>query len=93
MYRIATEVVDEAAIVPDEAIDETSETAAAETTPPPSSGSRPAPQPPSPAPAPETAAKDADARLSVFADFFDQIAGDQPDGEDQSSEGQTHDDE
>ncbi len=92
----AREVIEEAGIVPDEAIDEQGEAAQAPT-PPPAEGSQPSkqssagtPQPPQETtPAPE----DADARLSVFANFFEQIADDKPGEENDPSEGQTSDDE
>ncbi len=93
----AREVIAEAGIVPDEAIDEQNEGVSAPM-PPPAEGSQPSKQPSVGAPQPSQpteaeTAEDMDARLSVFASFFEQIADDQPDEEDDLSEGQTHDDE
>ena len=74
---VAREVLEEAAIVPDEAMEESSENAPAP--PPPESTQARPPEPPA-APQPEAD----DERLSVFADFLEQINLDdleKPDGD------------
>ncbi len=90
---VASDVLAEAGIVPDEAIEEGGE-GAAETPPPPpppAAGRTPASEP-----AAETAAEppieDMDDRLSVFADFLDKI-DDPSQGASDPPEGQEHDDE
>ena len=91
---VAADVMAEAGIVPDEALEEGEEAPAADTAPPT------APEPPAPAsasvgnaPAPpeDAPTEDMSERLSVFADFLESI--DSADEEGDQPEGREHDDE
>ncbi|NPA92398.1 MAG: bifunctional nuclease family protein [Chloroflexi bacterium] len=87
---VAREVMDEAAIVPDEDVQETQEVPP--TTPPSSSQtpSEPSGEPTAPQPPQEEIAEDADdmnERLSVFADFLEKLDFDAPPTQSEDDEG------